>query len=123
MIHYLAIKSIAIVLGLCSMFVAFVIFIVDLVQSITNEDPTNDVLLLSFIILLLLSAAFTMAGPTFIFKKRFQTFYIPFCILLGLGYLSSYLFSSTTISFDFLLLVMAFLYFLLAYLGHIFSVE
>lgn len=125
MIQYLAIRTIAIILGLCSMFVALFVFMIDLVGSINNVDPTNDYYVLGLIIILIGSGAATMAAPKFIFKKQFKKIFIPTCIIVGIGYLIGYFFTSGSFQpiFEILLVVMALLYFGLAYLIHLLSVE
>jgi len=125
MINYLAIRTISVILGLSAMFVAFVVFLLDLVASINNVDPTNDYAVLALIILLILSGAVTIAAPTFIFKQHFKKFFIPTCIVLGIGYIVGFFLARDTLSvgFELFLLSIALLYFVLAYLSQQFSVE
>ncbi|MFC4410032.1 hypothetical protein ACFOZY_06225 [Chungangia koreensis] len=125
MIQFLAIRTIAIILGLSSMVVALFVFAIDLVSSLNNTDPTNDYLILGLIILIFGSGAVTMASPYLMSKRQFKKYFIPTCILLGSAYLIVFISSRGALNlyFELLLMVMAILYYALAYLGYKYPVE
>lgn len=125
MVQFLAIRTIAIILGLSAMVVAIFVFALDLISSLNNADPTNDYLIIGLIILIFISAGVTMASSKFIHIKKFQKIFVPACIIIGSTYLISYFFARGAINlyFELLLLIIAILYYVLAALGYKYPVE